>query len=149
MIQMPCESGFDAASMRHAARWLAGLTVLTLAIPSAGDESMASDFSFSCTAAPEVSEAQADLVCGEFADFLRSSFPDRVVRSADGDHPRIDLTVLKSSERTVSLDVTFVDVEGRQTRGTQLQTAFFDRNADPEMRKLFFVKFLNQNPIPF
>lgn len=110
---------------------------------------MASQIGFSCTSASEVSQAQADLVCGEFADFLKSTLPGRIVQSADTQPPRIDLTVLKANERTVSLDVTFVAADGQAIKGTQLQTAFFDRGADRALREQFFIKFLDQNPIPF
>lgn len=109
----------------------------------------ATEFEFSCSGVLGVSQAQAEIVCSEFDQTLRSVYSQhKVIKTRSGKN-RLDLRVLKASPRSVSLIVNWIYPDGRKTSGKQLQTSFFDKNANTQSRKRFFVKFLNHNPIPF
>ena len=141
-------SGVFGAFVQSHAAWLATLILAALTLAATGEELVASELGFSCTAVAGVSPEQADLVCHEFQDVLQRHLPDIRVQTSDI-LPRLDLTVQRATERSVALDATWVDANGAKTPGTPLRTSFFDRNADTELRKLFFVRFLDQNPFPF
>jgi hypothetical protein len=120
-----------------------------LGLITSGESVLASEIAFSCAGAADVAAAEADIVCREFADALRDAYPAHPIRPSGTGVPRLDLTVTGAGPRSVGLSVTFIAASGARTEGIPLRTSFFDRNADPVLRKRFYDAFLMQNPLPF
>ncbi len=104
-----------------------------------------------CAAASGVSSSARDEVCQEFLTTLQDLYPGRKfdadARSASV--PRIALTVTYATERGLGLEVAWLAGDGRRTDGLPLRTSFYDRPSDAELRRRFYLYFLQKNPLPF
>lgn len=110
---------------------------------------MASDISFSCAAAARVDKAAAAKVCGEFLAYLGAAHPNHRFATDGTGLPRIKVTVTAANERSLGFEIGWVAANGTASAGTPLHRAFYDRNADAELRRRFYRSFLDINPLPF
>lgn len=102
-------------------------------------------------AASGVSGSARDEVCQEFLATLQDVYPGRKFQAdaKSTSSPRIALTVTYATERGLGLEVAWLAEDGRQTNGLPLRTSFYDRPSDAELRRRFYLFFLQKNPLPF
>lgn len=97
----------------------------------------------------EAQVAEMDALCAEFLTTLREGHPHLDLQYGSEDVPRIVLWLTHADARGLGASLSWIAADGRQTEGTELRTAFFDRASDPTLRRRFFVALLQQNPLPF
>lgn len=110
---------------------------------------MTAEVHLSCRPESGVSAEDGRIVCDELGAFLAETHPDLRLATGGETPPRIDLVVTLATPRALGLSVAYVDASGTRREGTPLQTAFFDRNSDPVVRRRFFTAFFQTNPLPF
>jgi hypothetical protein len=110
---------------------------------------MATDVHLSCRPDAGVSAEDSRVVCRELGAFLAETHPTLTFTPGGENLPRIDVVVTLATPGALGLSITFVDASGARRDGTPLQTAFFDRNSDPVVRRRFFTAFFQTNPLPF
>ena len=104
---------------------------------------------FTCASAQGAEVDDAGLICTEILAMLHEVRPD--LRFIDGgdDAPAVRFTITHSTPRGMGLEAIWIDAEGQAFAGRPLSTSFFDRSADPNLRRNFLATFLRENPIPF
>jgi hypothetical protein len=113
-----------------------------------GDCAMSADISMSCHPGLRVDMAMAETICMEFKDLLVKNYPQHSFDNGT-QTPGIALTVTKANQRSLGLEVIWTASGGAGTAGIPLSTAFFDRDSDTHLRRLFYETFLLENPLPF
>lgn len=110
---------------------------------------MADTITFACTPAAGAEIEEADRICGEVLDALKTARPDLRFVAGTSAPPTARFEITRGNARGLGLEATWIDAQGTSTAGKPLSVTFFDRGSDPELRRNFYATFLRENPIPF